>query len=62
MGVCVYRELVRKKAVMAMHHIYNKSPSSVAHLDDDFRRMLGDTDPGVMEAALVLFYQIIKVW
>ena len=46
---------------MAMHHFYLRSPSSVGHLDEDFRRMLGDTDPGVMEGALVLFYQLVKV-
>ena len=53
--------MVRRKAVMAMHHFYLRSPSSVAHLDEDFRRMLGDTDPGVMEGTLILFYQLVKV-
>ena len=46
---------------MAMHHFYLRMPSSVSHLDEDFRRMLGDTDPGVMEGALVLFHQLVKV-
>ena len=46
---------------MAMHHFYLRLPSSVSHLDEDFRRMLGDTDPGVMEGALVLFHQLVKV-
>ena len=46
---------------MVMHHFYLRSPSSVAHLDEDFRRMLGDTDPGVMEGTLVLFHQLVKV-
>ena len=57
----VARELVRRKAVMVMHHFYLRLPSSVSHLDEDFRRMLGDTDPGVMEGALVLFHQLVKV-
>ena len=62
---CMYyvncRELVRKKAIMAMHHFYKLSPGSVAHLEDDFRRALSDQDPGVMEAALVLFLYMAKV-
>ena len=46
---------------MAMHHFYKLSPGSVAHLEDDFRRALSDQDPGVMEAALVLFLDMAKV-
>ena len=56
-----FRELVRKKAIMAMHHFYKLSPASVSHLEDDFRRALSDQDPGVMEAALVLFLDMVKV-
>ena len=52
---------MRKKAIMAMHHFYKLSPGSVAHLEDDFRRALSDQDPGVMEAALVLFLDMTKV-
>ena len=54
-----YRELVRKKAVMAMHCFFLLSPDSVTHLEDDFRRSLSDKDPGVMEAALILFHDLI---
>ena len=46
---------------MAMHHFYKLSPGSVAHLEDDFRRALSDQDPGVMEAALLLFLDMAKV-
>ncbi len=56
-----HRELVRKKAVMVMHHFYTLSPSSVSHLEDDFRRSISDTDPGVMEAALILFHDMAAV-
>ena len=56
-----HRELVRKKAVMAMHHFYKLSPGSVSHLEDDFRRALSDQDPGVMEAALILIHDIALV-
>ena len=52
---------MRKKAIMAMHHFYKLSPVSVSHLEDDFRRALSDQDPGVMEAGLVLFLDMIKV-
>ena len=55
------RQLVRKKAVMAMHRIFLLLPESVAHLEDDFRRSLSDQDPGVMEASLLLFHDLIKV-
>ena len=65
-GVTVFnpfhsRELVRKKAVMAMHHFYMLSPSAVSHLEDDFRRSISDQDPGVMEAALILFHDMAAV-
>ena len=55
------RELVRKKAVMAMHHFYILSPGVVSHLEDDFRRCISDQDPGVMEAALILFHDMANV-
>ena len=56
-----HRELVRKKAVMVMHHFHKLSPSSVSHLEDDFRRALSDSDPGVMEAALILIHDLAQV-
>ena len=59
--LCDIRELVRKKAIMTMYHFYKISPGSVTHLEDDFRRALSDQDPGVMEAALVLFRDMTKV-
>ena len=58
----LYRQLVRKKAVMAMHRFFLLSPESVGHLEDDFRRSLSDQDPGVMEASLILFHDLIKVF
>lgn len=56
-----FRELVRKKAVMAMHHFYTLSPGLVSHLEDDFRRCISDQDPGVMEASLILFHDMANV-
>ena len=46
---------------MVMHHFYSLSPSTVSHLEDDFRRVISDKDPGVMEAALILFHDMITV-
>ena len=57
----IHRELVRKKALLAMHHFQLISPSSVSHLHDEFRSSLSDPDPGVMAAALILLHEIIKV-
>lgn len=54
------KELVRKKAIMAMHHFFLLSPGLVSHLEDDFRRVLSDKDPGVMEASLILFHDLVK--
>ena len=55
------RELVRKKAIMVMHHFLTLNPGLVSHLEDDFRRTLSDPDPGVMEASLILFHELVKV-
>ena len=52
---------MRKKAIMVMCHFHFLSPGTVSHLEDDFRRALSDQDPGVMEAALVLFQDLVKV-
>ena len=46
---------------MVMYHFYNLSPTSVSHLDNDFRRVISDSDPGVMEAALILFHDMAAV-
>ena len=35
-------EIVRKKAVMALHRFYQRSPSAVSHLLPRFRQMLCD--------------------
>jgi AP-4 complex subunit epsilon-1 len=35
-------DLVRKKAVMALHRFYQRAPSSVSHLLPRFRQMLCD--------------------
>ncbi|KAL4383454.1 hypothetical protein GQ457_15G007720 [Hibiscus cannabinus] len=53
------KEAVRKKAIMALHRFYQKSPSSVSHLISNFRKRLCDNDPGVMGATLCPFFDLI---
>ncbi|KAF8755729.1 hypothetical protein HU200_011197 [Digitaria exilis] len=53
------KEAVRKKAVMALHRFYQRSPSSVSHLVSNFRKRLCDNDPGVMGATLCPLYDLI---
>ncbi|TYG58101.1 hypothetical protein ES288_D08G195700v1 [Gossypium darwinii] len=53
------KEAVRKKAIMALHRFYQKSPSSVSHLVSNFRKRLCDNDPGVMGATLCPLFDLI---
>ncbi|XP_074557468.1 AP-4 complex subunit epsilon-like [Curcuma longa] len=53
------KEAVRKKAVMAVHRFYQRSPSSVSHLISNFRKKLCDSDPGVMGASLYPLFDLI---
>ena len=46
---------------MVMHHFLMLNPDLVSHLEVDFRRTLSDPDPGVMEASLILFQELVKV-
>uniref|UniRef100_A0A7S2WTQ1 AP-4 complex subunit epsilon-1 C-terminal domain-containing protein n=1 Tax=Rhizochromulina marina TaxID=1034831 RepID=A0A7S2WTQ1_9STRA len=45
-------ELVRKKAVMALHRFHQLAPDSVSHMVDQARRALCDKHPSVMAASL----------
>ncbi|GMI95696.1 Adaptor Protein Complex 4E [Hibiscus trionum] len=55
------KEAVRKKAIMALHRFYQKSPSSVSHLLSNFRKRLCDNDPGVMGATLCPLFELITI-
>ncbi|CAM9395079.1 unnamed protein product [Sphacelaria rigidula] len=55
------RELVRKKAVMALHRMNQMDPDSVSHMGEHLRRMLCDRDPSVMGAALCLLHDMARV-
>ncbi|OQS02573.1 AP-4 complex subunit epsilon [Thraustotheca clavata] len=54
-------ELVRKKAVMALHRFHQLNPDSVADMGDTLRRTLCDRDPSVMGAALCLLHDVALV-
>ena len=45
-----------------MQHFAHIDSSLISHLENDFRHILSDPDPGVMEASLLLFHDLIKVW
>lgn len=53
------KEAVRKKAIMALHRFYQRSPHSVSHLISNFRKKLCDNDPGVMGATLCPLFDLI---
>ncbi|XP_021678989.2 AP-4 complex subunit epsilon isoform X2 [Hevea brasiliensis] len=55
------KETVRKKAIMALHRFYQKSPSSVFHLVSNFSKRLCDNDPGVMGATLCPLFDLITI-
>jgi len=52
------QELVRKKAVMALHRVYQLDSSALGHLTDKIRRALCDRDPAVMAATLCLLHDL----
>eukprot|EP00035_Acanthoeca_spectabilis_P034808 m.31001 g.31001 ORF g.31001 m.31001 type:complete len:1232 (-) comp6877_c0_seq1:65-3760(-) len=54
------REIVRKKAILALHRFYTRSPGSIGHLNDTIRGALCDSDPGVMAASLNIFYDMSR--
>ena len=55
------RDIVRKKAVMALHSFYLKNPSAISDVRGHAKRAIRDKDPGVMSASLHVFHELIKV-
>lgn len=53
------KEMVRKKAVMALHRFLQRSVASVSHVIPRFRQVLCDKDPSVMSAALCVLHELI---
>ncbi|CAH0477352.1 unnamed protein product [Peronospora belbahrii] len=51
-------ELVRKKAVMAIHRFHQLNPDSVTEVGDALRRTLCDRDPSVMGTTLCILHDL----
>lgn len=62
---CVFllicREIIRRKAVLALYKFYLIAPNQVQHIHNKFRKALCDKDPGVMTASLHIYAQMIQV-
>ncbi|XP_037109389.1 AP-4 complex subunit epsilon-1 [Syngnathus acus] len=54
------KEIIRRKAVLALYKFYLIAPNQVQHIHNKFRRALCDKDPGVMTASLHIYLQMIK--
>ncbi|XP_037539503.1 AP-4 complex subunit epsilon-1 [Nematolebias whitei] len=54
------KEIIRRKAVLALYKFYLIAPNQVQHIHNKFRKALCDKDPGVMSASLHIFLQLIQ--
>lgn len=54
------KEIIRRKAVLALYKFYLIAPNQVQHIHNKFRKALCDKDPGVMSASLHIYQQMIK--
>lgn len=54
------KEIIRRKAVLALYKFYLIAPNQVQHIHDKFRKALCDKDPDVMAASLHIYGQMIK--
>uniref|UniRef100_A0A4W5RCD3 AP-4 complex subunit epsilon n=1 Tax=Hucho hucho TaxID=62062 RepID=A0A4W5RCD3_9TELE len=54
------KEIIRRKAVLALYKFYLIAPNQVQHIHSKFRKALCDKDPGVMTASLHIYLQLIK--
>lgn len=59
--LCICREIIRRKAVLALYKFYLIAPTQVQHIPNKFRKALCDKDPGVMTASLHIYLQMIQV-
>uniref|UniRef100_A0AAR2IX48 AP-4 complex subunit epsilon n=1 Tax=Pygocentrus nattereri TaxID=42514 RepID=A0AAR2IX48_PYGNA len=54
------KEIIRRKAVLALYKFYLIAPNQVQHIHGKFRKALCDKDPGVMMSSLHIYLQMIK--
>ncbi|XP_068168108.1 AP-4 complex subunit epsilon-1 [Antennarius striatus] len=54
------KEIIRRKAVLALYKFYLIAPNQVQHIHNKFRKALCDKDPGVMTASLHIYFRIIQ--
>nr|XP_046249245.1 AP-4 complex subunit epsilon-1 [Scatophagus argus] len=54
------KEIIRRKAVLALYKFYLIAPNQVQHIHNKFRKALCDKDPGVMTASLHIYMQMIQ--
>lgn len=54
------KEIIRRKAVLALYKFYLIAPNQVQHIHSKFRKALCDKDPGVMTASLHIYLQMIQ--
>ncbi|XP_018431554.1 PREDICTED: AP-4 complex subunit epsilon-1 [Nanorana parkeri] len=54
------KEIVRRKAVLALYKFYVIAPTQVQHIQEKFRKALCDRDVGVMAASLHIYLRAIK--
>jgi len=54
------KEVVRKKAIIALQRFYQLEPSTVADARDTIRKVLCDSDPSVMGASLHLLHDMAR--
>lgn len=57
----ISREIIRRKAVLALYKFYLIAPNQVQHIHNKFRKALCDKDPGVMTASLHIYLNMIQV-
>ena len=46
---------------MVFHRLFRDMPELMIHLDEKFRQILSEKDPGVLGAILCLFVDFVKV-
>ncbi|CAL8356827.1 unnamed protein product [Lota lota] len=53
------KEIIRRKAVLALYKFYLIAPNQVQHIHNKFRKALCDKDPGVMSASLHIYLEMV---